>query len=345
MAQMDDGNVQPIRTIDDEAALAWLRAQPGGRTKLSDAELGRRWGWKRQRVGRRVKAWAKEGRITRRGNTITYADLGAVVPSPVPPPVPSAVPPLVPSIVPARAVKDEQPAALPPPAPDIGARAPAQRTAEQPPKRQPRYASIPLAVIAYGFFVLGIGINVWNAWNAGPIANVILPASMGVLAEAVMFFLPERTLSLPWAGKLLAGVILAFVAAFALTNSLRMASIISADQTMARADRQTAGTESAESKLDKAKVARDQACGKGLGKTVACQSRQSEVTKLEGKQTQATVKVAAQAKPEAGDFAKLVKWVSFGRLEPKLDDFEMLWLLFRTLLPQIGGLVLMLARR
>ena len=41
MAQMDDtGNVQPIRTIDDEAALAWLRAQPGGRTKLSDAELG-----------------------------------------------------------------------------------------------------------------------------------------------------------------------------------------------------------------------------------------------------------------------------------------------------------------
>jgi len=31
MAQMDDtGNVQPIRPIDDEAALAWLRAQPGG---------------------------------------------------------------------------------------------------------------------------------------------------------------------------------------------------------------------------------------------------------------------------------------------------------------------------
>ncbi len=25
MAQTDDGNVQPIRTIDDEAALAWLR--------------------------------------------------------------------------------------------------------------------------------------------------------------------------------------------------------------------------------------------------------------------------------------------------------------------------------
>src|SRR5712671_5103914 len=122
MAQMDDtGNVQPIRTIDDEAALAWLRAQPGGRTKLSDAELGRRWGWKRQRVGRRVKAWAKDGRITRRGNTITYTNVhvteGAgpgtqveLVPPSVPSPasllVPPVVPPAVPSVVPPRAVKD-----------------------------------------------------------------------------------------------------------------------------------------------------------------------------------------------------------------------------------------------
>jgi hypothetical protein len=113
MAQMDDtGNVQPIRTIDDEAALDWLRAQPGGRTKLSDAELGRRWGWKRQRVGRRVKAWAKDGRITRRGNTITYTNVhvteGAgpgtqveLVPPLVPPQDMQFVPPPVPPLVPA----------------------------------------------------------------------------------------------------------------------------------------------------------------------------------------------------------------------------------------------------
>ena len=212
-------------------------------------------------------------------------------------------------------------------------------------ERAPRYASIPLAVIAYGFFVLGIGINVWNAWNAGPIANVLLPAAMGVLAEALMFFLPERTLSLPWAGKLLAGVFLLFVAAFALTNSLRMASIVSADQAAARADRQTEGVRTANQALEAARAKRDDACGRGLGKTVACQSRQAEVTKLEAKQIQATDKVAAEAKPDSADFAKLVKWVSFGRIEPKVDDFDMLWLLFRTLLPQLGGIVLMLARR
>src|SRR5882762_4263430 len=107
----DTDNVRPIRPFEEEAALAWLGAQPGGRSKLSDAELGRRWGWKRQRVGRRVKAWAKEGRITRRGNTITYTNVhvtegagpGTQVEL-VPPSVPSVVPPPVPPIVPPRAV-------------------------------------------------------------------------------------------------------------------------------------------------------------------------------------------------------------------------------------------------
>ncbi len=219
-----------------------------------------------------------------------------------------------------------------------------QRMAEQPPKRQPRYASIPLAVIAYGFFALGVSINIWNAMTGGPISNMILPAAMGVLAEAVMFFLPERTISLPLIGKLLAWAFLVFVAAFALTNSLRMASIVSADQAAARADRQTEGVRTADQALEAARAKRDEACGRGLGKTVACQSRQAEVTKLEAKQTQVTNKVVAQAKPESTDFAKLVAWLSNGTLRPGADDFDNLWLLFRTFLPQVGGLVLMLAR-
>ncbi len=53
----------------------------------------------------------------------------------------------------------------------------------------------------------------------------------------------------------------------------------------------------------------------------------------------------AQAKPESADFAKLVAWLSNGTLQPGAEDFDMLWLFFRTLLPQVGGLVLMLARR
>ena len=92
-----------------------------------------------------------------------------------------------------------------------------------------------------------------------------------------------------------------------------------------------------------ARAKRDEACGPGHGKSVACKVRQAEVTKLEADQTQATAKVAAQAKPESTDFAKLVAWVSRGAIQPEADDFAMLWLLFRTFLPQVGRLVLMLA--
>lgn len=61
----------PRDPLSDEGAVEWLRNQPGGRITASDAELGRRWGWHRQRVGRRLKAWAKAGCIKRRGNTVT----------------------------------------------------------------------------------------------------------------------------------------------------------------------------------------------------------------------------------------------------------------------------------
>jgi hypothetical protein len=119
MAPTTEDNVTPIRELDEHAALAWLRAQPGGRTNLSDAELGRRWGWNRKRAGRRVRAWVRDGLVTRRGTVTTAVPPGPDdkgVPPPegrlgtgtrvdlVPPPdqpfVPSLVPPSVPALVP-----------------------------------------------------------------------------------------------------------------------------------------------------------------------------------------------------------------------------------------------------
>ncbi len=37
-------DIAPIRSLDEAAALEWLRIQPGRRTNLPAAELGRRWG-------------------------------------------------------------------------------------------------------------------------------------------------------------------------------------------------------------------------------------------------------------------------------------------------------------
>ena len=208
-----------------------------------------------------------------------------------------------------------------------------------------RIVSWPLVTIAYGFFGLGIGINVWNASVNGPLVDVALPGALGILAESVMFFLPAWAITLSPVRQVVALALLVFVAAFALTNSLRMASIIAADQATARADRQTEGVHTADRALETARARRDEACGRGLGKTFACKARQDEVAKLEAKQSQAMIKVAAQSRPEAGDFAKLVSWVSRGTVQPGADDFAMLWLLFRTFLPQVGGIVLMLAQR
>jgi hypothetical protein len=39
-------DVALIRPLDEAAALGWLRRQPGMRTNLPAAELGRRWGWR-----------------------------------------------------------------------------------------------------------------------------------------------------------------------------------------------------------------------------------------------------------------------------------------------------------
>jgi hypothetical protein len=217
------------------------------------------------------------------------------------------------------------------------------RDLAQAPVTQSRRTNYALVAIAYGFFMLGIGINIWNATTGGTITDVALPAALAVLAEAVVFFLPAWALTLPFGRQALAWALFAFISVFALTNSLRMASIIAADQATARADRQTEGVRVADHAIDVARLRRDEACGRGLGKTVACKVRQAEVTKLEANQTQATAKVVAQAKPESTDFAKLLTWVSRGAIQPGADDFSMLWLLFRTFLPQVGGLVLMLA--
>jgi hypothetical protein len=200
----------------------------------------------------------------------------------------------------------------------------------------------PLLLLAYAFAALGIGINIWNA-AGGALTDMALPAAMGVLAEGLMSFLPAHAITLPLGRRALAfALLVGLVVPFALFNSLRMASILSADVALARADRTTAAVRDAEAALADARIARDKECIK-VGPL--CRQRQDQVLAAEGKLADARRPVAAVAKPEAKDFARLVTWATRGYATPSADDFDMFWLLFRTLLPQIGGLVKMLARR
>ncbi len=51
--------IAPIIPLDEAGPLDWLWVQPGGRFEATATELGRRWGWHRQRVGRQLAVWAK----------------------------------------------------------------------------------------------------------------------------------------------------------------------------------------------------------------------------------------------------------------------------------------------
>ena len=97
MAQADNDdtsdNVRPIRPLEEEAAIAWLRAQPGASTTLPAAELARRWGWPEHRVRRRLNAWQKSGLVRRRGRVVTAVGTAVVVTAnPTPDPTPNRTP-------------------------------------------------------------------------------------------------------------------------------------------------------------------------------------------------------------------------------------------------------------
>jgi hypothetical protein len=62
---VNDIDVTPLRSLSDDQALAWLRDQPDSRTPAGPAELGRRWGWSRHAVSRRITTWQKRGLVTR----------------------------------------------------------------------------------------------------------------------------------------------------------------------------------------------------------------------------------------------------------------------------------------
>jgi hypothetical protein len=123
------------------------------------------------------------------------------------------------------------------------------------------------------------------------IIHMALPAALGVLAEVVVFFLPAWALTLRFGRQVLAWALFAFISVFALTNSLRMANVIAADQATARVDRETEGVRTADHDLMRRDRNGTGLAGSGHGKSVACKTRQAEVAKLEANQTQARAKV------------------------------------------------------
>jgi hypothetical protein len=208
-------------------------------------------------------------------------------------------------------------------------------------------ANIPLIVLAYGLFLVTLGINAWVAYTKGTtIPDKILMASLGAIFEAMWFYLPSHSYTLwrqdQYLRSLLAGIFCIPLCVFVVYTSLGFASLFMDKASTVRAERITPAVADAQRRLDTLATSRNNEC---LKRGDRCrQLEKEEQTAIESlREARQTVSVLSD--PQIASAAKLVSWISVGRYNPTADDFAMLRLLLLTLLPQLGGLVLMVAKR
>ena len=134
--------------------------------------------------------------------------------------------------------------------------------------------------------------------------------------------------------------VIAFV--FVMTAGVGFASINLTDVAMSRAGRVTPAVETAKAALIDAMASRDRECAGGVGKN--CRLREDAVNERRQALDAAMQTVALAADPQTESAARMVAWLSGGMLRPSGDDFAMMRLLLLALLPQLGGLLLMVGR-
>ena len=210
-----------------------------------------------------------------------------------------------------------------------------------------RVASILLAAAAFALAGVGITTNGWFARSLGSsdIAGWLFLA-IGVAADLAALVLPSCAAGL-WhtrqrATSLAGWAVWAMTFAFAVTAGIGFASVNITDVTAARAARVSPALTAAQSTLSDAMSARDRECVHGVGKF--CREREAAVAERRQILDTAMASVGQTADPQNDAAIKLVAWVTRGVLRPSGDDFDMLRLVLLAMLPQIGGILLMVSR-
>ena len=209
------------------------------------------------------------------------------------------------------------------------------------------FASILLVLAAIALAGVGITTNGWFARSLGSsdIAGWLFFA-IGVAADLVALVMPSCAAAL-WQARhraiSLAGwSVWTMTFVFAVTAGIGFASVNITDVTAARAARVTPAVTAAQSALSDAMSARDRECRNGVGKF--CREREVAVAERRQILDAAMASVGQTADPQTNAAIKLVAWVTQGMLRPTSDDFAMLRLVLLALLPQVGGILLMVAR-
>jgi len=218
-----------------------------------------------------------------------------------------------------------------------------------PPVTASRMQIAPILITTAALALAGVGVAV-NGWFAQSLGSSDLAGwlflALGVAADLVALAMPSCAASLWHARRRAASLIgwalwlLSFV--FAVTAGLGFASTNVSDVTLARASRVTPAVTAAQAALSDATAARDRECRGGVGKFC----REREATVAERRQVlDGAVGAAGQvADPQTDAAVKLVAWVTAGAVRPAPDDFAMLRLVLLALLPQVGGLLMLVAR-
>jgi hypothetical protein len=244
-------------------------------------------------------------------------------------------------------------AALPPttsePRSDVAAEAPHPVPAVTTPTVVPArpIASYVLAVAALGLASVGVVINVWFARSLGSTeAAGWLFLAVGVATDLVALAAPLCAAHLWGTGQrataLVGWAVWLMTFVFAVTAGIGFASMNISDVTLARASRPTPAITTAQAALTDAMAARDRECKGGVGKF--CREREAAVAERRQAVDTAMHSVEETADPQTNAAIRLVAWVSHGWLQPTANDFVMLRLVLLALLPQIGGILLMVSR-
>lgn len=208
-------------------------------------------------------------------------------------------------------------------------------------------ASLVLAGAAFTLAAVGVTTNGWFARSLGSsdIAGWLFLA-IGVAADMAALVTPlcaARLWSIGQRAASCAGwVVWAVTFVFAVIAGIGFASVNITDVMAERASRATPAVTAAQSALNDAMSARDRECGRGLGKY--CREREAEVAERRQVVDSVMASVRQTADPQTDAAIKIVAWLSYGMLRPSGDDFAMLRLILLALLPQMGGILLMVSR-
>jgi hypothetical protein len=208
-------------------------------------------------------------------------------------------------------------------------------------------APVLLSIAALALAAVGITINGWFARSLGSSdAAGWLFLAVGVAADLVALVMPSCAAGLWRTGQrataLVGWAIWLMTFVFAVTAGIGFASTNISDVAIARASRVTPAITNAQAALTDAMAARDRECKGGVGKF--CREREAAVAERRQVVDTAMTAVGQTADPQSDAAIKLVTWVSRGLLRPTLEDFAMLRLVLLALLPQIGGILIMVGR-